>query len=53
MRTASKNSNSERLYTNIIGAKRIEGLVQNISENPEEIPSSSNERIFFYGEIKK
>lgn len=53
MRTASKNSNSERLYTNIIGAKRIEGLVQNVSENPEEIPSSSNERIFFYGEVKK
>lgn len=53
MRTAAENSNSEGLYTKIIGAKKILGLIQNISENPEEIPSASNERIFLYGEVSK
>lgn len=48
MRTAAKNSNSENLYRDIIGAKKIEGLIQNVLENPQEVSSSSDQRIYFY-----
>ncbi len=52
MRTAAENSNSKNLYLKTIGAKVLEGVVQNVTTNPEEVTSASNERIYLYGETK-
>lgn len=49
MRTAMQDSNSKNLYTNIIGAKVLQGAVQDVEENPEEVESASKHRIYLYG----
>lgn len=51
MRTAANGSNSENLYTNIIGAKKMGGVIQKVSDNIDEISSSSDQRVFLYGSI--
>ena len=51
MRTAKDDSNSKRLYLNILGAIELQGVVQNVEENPDEIASVSKQRIYLYGNI--
>lgn len=52
MRTAAENSNSKNIYINTIGAKELTGVIQNVSENPDEVASASSQRIYLYGEVK-
>lgn len=51
MRTAAENSNSKNLYVDTLKAQMLENVIQDVSENPNEVASASNERIFLYGDI--
>lgn len=50
LRTASEGSNSKNLFLNAVGARLLEGVIQDVDVNPDEVDSSSKGRIFLYGE---
>lgn len=47
MRTAKEGSNSKNLYLSL-GGKILDGIVQNVSDNPDEVESASHQRIYIY-----